>query len=186
MAIYSIFLLIITLSTSSQLAMSLSTGFNFKSLTDYITHLKSISSLPRGFSIGTTRFDFSPIELDKQLPMNLTIIKLDEPTESFAAMFTSNQFPGGPVIVGKDRMKNSKFLQAVVINNKISNVCPGGVSDRGVGDSEAVCSAVADALKISSKDLVFPSSTGIIGWKLPVQAIKDAVVRILFIALHLK
>jgi glutamate N-acetyltransferase/amino-acid N-acetyltransferase len=121
---------------------------------------------------------FSPMEVNKQLPMNLTIIKLDQPTESFAAMFTSNKFPGGPVLVGKERMQKSKQLQAVVINNKISNVCPGGVDDRGAGDSEVVCQAVADSLQLQSKDLVFPSSTGIIGWRLPVQAIKDAVVSI--------
>jgi glutamate N-acetyltransferase/amino-acid N-acetyltransferase len=146
-------------------------------------HLKSISTLPKGFSIGASRFLFSPIELaDKLLPMNLTIIKLDKPTESFAAMFTSNKFPGGPVIVGKDRLKNSKRLQAVVINNKISNVCPGTVSDSGVGDSEQVCQAVADVLQLSSKDLVFPSSTGIIGWRLPVQAIKDAVVNLFIVS----
>lgn len=158
------------------LSQALDHGLKFKSISDYIGHLKTVSTLPKGFSVGATRFMFSPMEVNKQLPMNLTIIKLDQPTDSFAAMFTSNKFPGGPVVVGKERLLKSKQLQAVVINNKISNVCPGGVSDRGVGDSEEVCQAVADKLQLKSKDLVFPSSTGIIGWRLPVQAIKDAVV----------
>ena len=69
-------------------------------------------------------------------------------------------------------MKSSKFLQAVVVNNKISNVCPGGVADGGAGDSERMCQVVANCLKLSSKDLVVPSSTGIIGWRLPVEAIE--------------
>jgi glutamate N-acetyltransferase / amino-acid N-acetyltransferase len=155
----------------------LNAGFKFTSVTEYINHLKTISALPKGFSVGTTRFMFRPAEVDKMLPMNLTIIKLDEPTSSFAAMFTSNQFPGGPVLVGKDRLANSEFLQAVVVNNKISNVCPGsGVTDRGIGDSEQVCQYVADALELKSKDFVFPSSTGIIGWRLPVGAMKVAIV----------
>ena len=149
---------------------------SFKSINEYISHLATISTLPKGFSVGSSRFTFTPTEVDASLPMNLTIIKLDQPTESFAAMFTSNQFPGGPIIVGKDRMANSKVLQAVVINNKISNVCPGsGISDRGVGDSDEICRSVAEYLQLESKNVVIPSSTGIIGWRLPVSAIKEAI-----------
>ena len=161
--------------------ISLSMPSKFKSQIEYLNNLEKISSLPKGFSIGTTRFSFKPFEVDKNLFMNLTVIKLDKPTESFSAMFTKNEFPGAPVIVGKDRMKNSKLLQAVVINNKISNVCPGGVKDSGVGDAEEICQKVSDTLKLSSKSLIFPSSTGVIGWRLPVEAIKSAIVNQLFI-----
>eukprot|EP01035_Chromulina_nebulosa_P036971 gene36971-49883_t len=124
-----------------------------------------------------TRFFFQPAEVqNKVLPMNLTLILVDEPTDSFAAAFTSNKFPGGPVLVGKKRIVESKFLQAVVINNKISNVCPGGgVSDGGFSDSQSICDSVASTLNLPTADLVFPSSTGIIGWRLPIQAMKDAM-----------
>ena len=145
----------------------------FTSQEEYIQHLDSISNLPEGFSVGTSRFMFTPFEVVKTLPMNLTLIMTDKPTSSFAAMFTSNQFPGGPIIVGKERMKSSQFLQAVVVNNKISNVCPGGSSDSGAGDSEAICEATAKVLKLDSKSYVLPSSTGIIGWRLPVAAITN-------------
>lgn len=141
----------------------------------YLEYLKGISDLPQGFSVGTARFNFRPYEVDKTLPMNLTLIMTEKPTDSFAAMFTSNKFPGGPIIVGKERIKSSPFLQAVAINNKISNVCPGGSTDYGAGDSDQVCQAVADQLGLPSKTLVFPSSTGIIGWRLPVDAIKAGV-----------
>ena len=157
-------------------SLSLSRGFTFKSNSEYISHLETIAKLPKGFSVGSSRFFFTPTEVDASLPMNLTIIKLDHPTESFAAMFTSNQFPGGPIIVGKKRIATSNVLQAIVINNKISNVCPGsGVSDRGVGDSDEICSSVAEYMQLESKNLVIPSSTGIIGWRLPVSAIKNAI-----------
>ena len=157
-------------------SLSTSIGLTFKSSGEYITHLERISKLPKGFSVGSSRFTFRPSEVDASLPMNLTIIKLDQPTESFAAMFTSNQFPGGPIIVGRDRIKTSETIQAVVINNKISNVCPGsGVTDKGVGDSEEICRSVAECLQLESKNLVIPSSTGIIGWRLPVTAIKEAI-----------
>ena len=124
-----------------------------------------------------TRFFFQPAEVqNKVLPMNLTLILVYEPTDSFAAALTSNKFPGGPVLVGKKRIVESKFLQAVVINNKISNVCPGGgVSDGGFSDSQSICDSVASTLNLPTADLVFPSSTGIIGWRLPIQAMKDAM-----------
>ena len=127
---------------------------------EYLEYLETISKLPEGFSVGNSRFNFQPFEVEKTLPMNITIIMSDKPTSSFAAMFTSNQFPGGPIIIGKDRLKNSEFLQAVVVNNKISNVCPGGSADKGAGDSDAICEAAAITLKLGSKQMILPSSTG--------------------------
>lgn len=146
-------------------------GFN--NVVDYVSYLSKHANLPQGFKVGATRFNFSPLEVSgKILPMNVTLITLDEPTESFAAMFTSNKVPGGPVVVGKERMKSAKYLQAVIVNNKISNVSPSNVTDRGAGDSERLCTGLARQLGLPSKDYVFPSSTGIIGWRLPVDAIE--------------
>jgi glutamate N-acetyltransferase/amino-acid N-acetyltransferase len=148
----------------------------FSSYSNYIRYLSSIAQLPKGFSVGTTGFLFEPFEVaNKYLKMNLTLILADKPTSSYAAMFTSNQFCGGPVIVGKKRTRNSGSLQAIIVNNKISNVCPGGVQDGGESDSETVCEGLAKAFGLSSKDLVLPSSTGIIGWRLPVNAITSAI-----------
>jgi hypothetical protein len=146
-----------TAATESSSRLSL----QFSNKADYIAHLDGISKLPAGFSVGRTDFKFEPFEVKgKVLPMRLTLIKTDEPSTSFTAMFTSNLCPGGPIILGRRLMKESKALQALVINNKISNVCPGsGVSDRGVGDSQRVCDGVASALGLPSSDLVLPSST---------------------------
>jgi glutamate N-acetyltransferase/amino-acid N-acetyltransferase len=64
-----------------------------------------------------------------------------------------------------------KELAAVVINNKISNVGAHG----GEEDAEAVCESVARELGLESGRAVFPSSTGIIGWKIPVDDMVEAV-----------
>jgi glutamate N-acetyltransferase/amino-acid N-acetyltransferase len=61
----------------------------------------------------------------------------------------------------------------LVINNKVSNVCSGG---DGEADSELVCSAVAKALALSSGSVVLPSSTGVIGWRLPAKELAEDVV----------
>ena len=148
---------------------------SFTNCEDYVAFLSTVSTLPRGFLVGATRFQFISEVTGKMLPMNLTLISTEKPTRSFAALFTSNEFPGGPIIVGRDRLKNSEYLQTVVINNKISNVCPSGVTDRGSGDSEHLCSAVATELKLASSSYVFPSSTGIIGWRLPISAMTKEI-----------
>ena len=71
------------------------------------------------------------------------------------------QFPGCPVIVGKSRLSGGNQLQALVINNKVSNVCPGG---DGIAAAESVCDAVATGLNLSGgASSVLPSSTGMIG-----------------------
>jgi glutamate N-acetyltransferase/amino-acid N-acetyltransferase len=64
-------------------------------------------------------------------------------------------------------------LQALVINNKVSNVCSGG---DGEADAELVCESVAKALGLESSSLVLPSSTGVIGWRLPAKELANDVV----------
>ena len=137
----------------------------FSSEAAYLNALESRSALPRGFRCGAHTFEFSPAELaNKRAKMTLTLLSLDRPTPSFAAMFTTNAFPGAPVLVGRERVASAPALQAVVINNKISNVC----APRGVEASETLCAGAARVLGLPSPSLVFPSSTGVIGWGLPV------------------
>ena len=138
------------------------------SLSSYLDSLE-VHELPAGFQCGVHGFRFEPAELGgrKTAVMNLTVLALDAPTDDWAAVFTRNKFPGAPVKVGRARLAGGGALQAVVINNKISNVCSAG---DGVTASEAVCSGVADALKLSGgAEAVLPLSTGVIGWQLPVK-----------------
>jgi glutamate N-acetyltransferase/amino-acid N-acetyltransferase len=60
-----------------------------------------------------------------------------------------------------------------VINNKVSNVCSGG---NGEADAELVCDAVAKGLNLESGKSVLPSSTGVIGWRLPAEELAEDVV----------
>eukprot|EP00941_MAST-03F_sp_MAST-3F-sp1_P003220 g3220.t1 len=104
--------------------------------------------------------------------MSLTLLVLDSPTPDFAAVFTKNAFPGAPVQVGRNRLKHSTAIGACVINNKISNVC----TPTGVADSEHICKVVAELLSLKDgADAVLPSSTGVIGWSLPVNDMVNAI-----------
>ena len=82
-------------------------------------------------------------------------------------------YPGAPILVGRKRIAESSALQAVIINNKISNVCAAG---DGVADSEALCTDLATALSLEGgASAVVPCSTGVIGWRLPIAAMREAL-----------
>ncbi len=127
------------------------------------------SALPAGFRVGCSRFDFTPAEAPKPARMTLTLVALDRPSPDFAAVFTRNAFPGAPVTVGRGRLAGPA-LSAIIINNKISNVCAPG----GTEAAERVCAETARLLGVPA-DSVLPSSTGVIGWGLPVGAMLSAL-----------
>ena len=130
--------------------------------------------------MGTSSFRFVPSEAPLPNTMTMTLIVPDEPTTQWGAVFTRNAFPGAPIKVGRALLEH-EALGAVVINNKISNVCASG---GGIGDSQAVCDAVAAALSLPRRlggqilapeeAAVLPCSTGVIGWKLPVAELIEA------------
>lgn len=137
----------------------------YNSKEEYTEAVKARSSLPEGFRTAAASLTFFPREreITEPLPMNLSAIILDEPTSVFSGVFTKNRFPGAPVVIGRERIGGA-FSRGVIINNKISNV---GVKT-GVADAERVLEAVGHAL-CCGPELFFPASTGIIGWRLPVE-----------------
>lgn len=141
-----------------------STQLVFSSRNAHRTWLAAQAKLPAGFRVGTTRFEFTPREAPKPAKMTLTLIALDQPTPNFAAVFTKNAMPGAPVIIGRQRLGEAS-LGAIIINNKISNVC----APEGVETAERICAATAEVLGFKPQQIL-PCSTGVIGWSLPVDA----------------
>jgi glutamate N-acetyltransferase/amino-acid N-acetyltransferase len=146
-----------------------STSLTFASRAAHRAWLATQGALPAGFRVGTARFEFVPREAPKPAKMTLTLLALDRPTPDFAAVFTRNALPGAPVVVGRQRL-GEPALGAIIVNNKISNVCaPGGVTA-----AERVCAETARLLGLGASQ-VLPSSTGVIGWGLPVDAMIGAL-----------
>jgi glutamate N-acetyltransferase/amino-acid N-acetyltransferase len=145
------------------------TAFTFADRAAHRSWVESQSGLPAGFRVGTASLEFVPVEVPKPSRMNITLIALDRPTPAFAAKFTRNAFPGAPVLVGRRRLEGPA-LGAIVVNNKVSNVCAPG----GVEAAERVCAEAARALGLAPEE-VLPSSTGVIGWRLPVEAMLPAI-----------
>jgi glutamate N-acetyltransferase/amino-acid N-acetyltransferase len=95
-----------------------------------------------------------------------------------AACFTNNVVVGAPIIVGR-RWRDAaargeaggRPLRALLINAGAANAATG---EPGVQDARACMRAVAEALKIEPGE-VLPSSTGVVGRRIPVDKITAAV-----------
>jgi glutamate N-acetyltransferase/amino-acid N-acetyltransferase len=147
-------------------------AFTFADRAAHRAWLERQADLPVGFRVGTAALEFVPVEVPKPARMTVTVIALDRPTPSFAAKFTRNAFPGAPVLLGRKRLEGPT-IGAVVVNNKVSNVCAPG----GVEAAERVCAEAARALGLAAAEEVLPSSTGVIGWRLPVEELVQALPR---------
>src|SRR5918912_1557952 len=148
-----------------------STALAFATAAEHRAWIASQARLPAGFRVGTATLAFTPVEVPKPARMNLSLVALDRPTPAFAAKLTRNAFPGAPVLVARSRLASAR-LGALVVNNKVSNVC----APDGLAAAERVCGEAARLLGLE-RDEVLPSSTGVIGWRLPVEAMVEALPR---------
>lgn len=101
--------------------------------------------------------------------LDFTVIASDVPA-SAAAMFTQSRFCGAAITVGREHVANGQ-LQAFVINSKNANVATG---EQGLANIREVVQLVAQELAIAPED-VLPSSTGVIGWQLPMEKLRAGI-----------
>ncbi len=141
----------------------------FASRAEHRRWLETQARLPQGFRVGVAGFDFVVAETGAPAQMTLTLLAADQPTPDFAGLFTRNALPGAPILVGRKRL-DAPRLGAVVVNNKISNVCAPG----GIEAVERTCAAAAALLGFAPEE-VLASSTGVIGWRLPVDELLAAL-----------
>jgi len=87
-----------------------------------------------------------------------------------AGVFTTNKIKAAPVKIAINRIASQKG-QAIIINSGNANACTGA---KGFNDAEEMTEKTAKALGISS-ELVYASSTGVIGRPLPIEKIRKAL-----------
>lgn len=124
---------------------------------------KPLVASPRGFRSFITNAGIKDTSLD------LGVVVSEVPATA-AAIFTTNQVKGNPVKVGIKHIRGGK-VTALVVNSKNANVATG---KQGYADCVRICRAVADELKIPIRQ-VFPSSTGVIGRRLPTGKVLSAL-----------
>ncbi len=90
-----------------------------------------------------------------------------------AGVFTRNAFKAAPVLLDMDRIKKGE-AQAIVVNSGVANAATG---EEGLRDARFISSVTSHALKIPD-ELVFVASTGVIGHRVPVDKIQQAMPRL--------
>jgi len=117
-------------------------------------------AFPRGFRCASRNCGLKPEGKD------LALFASDVDAAA-AAVFTRNQFPGAPVILGRETIKG-RTLRAIVANSKVSNVATGA---EGLANARRMAAAAAKELG-TTPDHVLVSSTGVIGPRLPIEKIE--------------
>ncbi len=121
-----------------------------------------MSMLPKGFLSYGKNIGI------KDSSKDFAVIYSEKPCRA-AGVFTLNNFPGAPILVGREHILDG-ILQAIVINSKNSNVATG---ERGLYHAKETCKVLASALNIKEENIL-PSSTGVIGVPLPIEKILEA------------
>lgn len=91
-----------------------------------------------------------------------------------AGTFTTNVVKAAPVKWDQEIVKNSKTVQAVIVNSGIANACTG---TEGYGYCKETADAAAEYLGVSA-DGVLIGSTGVIGKQLPMERIAAGVKKL--------
>lgn len=118
---------------------------------------------PRGFSCASKNCGI------KESGKDLSVF-YSEAEAAAAAIFTRNQFPGAPVIVGREIIQ-AGVLRAIVVNSRVSNV---GRGEEGIQNAKRMGSAAARALGVPAHQVLM-SSTGVIGVPLPIEKIENGL-----------
>ncbi len=88
---------------------------------------------------------------------------------SAASVYTLNKVVGAPITVTRQNLADG-YAYAIICNSGNANTC----NADGVDKAKVTCSALADALKIDSSDVIV-ASTGVIGQPLDVSAIINGI-----------
>lgn len=128
--------------------------------------MQALPYSPRGFRSCVKNVGIRDETLD------FTVIVSDVPAAG-AALFTQNRFCGAAIPVGREHVADGQ-LQAFVINSKNANVATG---EQGLANIREIVHLVANELQIEPRDIL-PSSTGVIGWQLPMEKIRAGIVGI--------
>jgi glutamate N-acetyltransferase / amino-acid N-acetyltransferase len=118
---------------------------------------------PRGFRCASRNCGLKPTAKD----LALFVSDVDA---TAAAVFTRNQFPGAPVLLGRETIRGGR-LRAIFANSKVSNVATG---EQGLEYARRMAAAAAAEVG-STSDKVLVSSTGVIGVRLPIEIIERGV-----------
>jgi len=103
---------------------------------------------------------------------DLALIYSSTPARA-AAVFTSNQVKGAPVLVSREHVRGGQ-AQAIVASSGCANVCTG---ERGIKDAREMTKLVGELLRIPPAHVLI-AATGVIGVPLPMDKIRAALPKL--------
>jgi len=103
---------------------------------------------------------------------DMALIHSPTPARS-AAVFTSNQVKGAPVLVSMEHARTGA-VQAILASSGCANVCTG---ERGVKDAREMTRTAAELLRIPPTHVLI-AATGVIGVPLPMDKIRMALPKL--------
>jgi glutamate N-acetyltransferase/amino-acid N-acetyltransferase len=128
---------------------------------------------PLDFRVPGFLFSGISAGIKKDGKRDLGLIYSEIPAQ-VAGLFTTNAVKAAPVQLDRERIKRG-LCQAIVVNSGNANACTG---IQGLRDAKRVSSLVAKRLETDER-LVFPSSTGVIGSRLPMKKIEKGIPRLI-------
>src|SRR5438094_696490 len=103
---------------------------------------------------------------------DLALIYSSAPARA-AAVFTTNQVKGAPVLVSQEHIRDGR-AQAIVASSGCANVCTG---EQGVKDAREITKTVGELLRIKPNQVLI-AATGVIGQPLPMDKIRPALPKL--------
>ena len=125
---------------------------------------------PKGFTVSGTHVGIKPS--NKRFP-DLALITSKLPC-SAAAVFTQNIFQAAPVTISKKVLerREGQGIRSIIINSGCANAV---THQDGLNDASAMVEAIDRLQPDHSPGSSLVCSTGVIGQRLPIQKILDAV-----------
>lgn len=124
--------------------------------------IKGGVTAPKGFLAGAVSCGI------KKSGRNDLALLISKAPAMCAAVFTTNKFKSGSLVLSAKRVKKG-VCQAIIVNSGNANCC---IGKRESEDAEAITNLAAKRLGLNN-NLVLIASTGIIGRPLPVKKIKN-------------
>jgi glutamate N-acetyltransferase/amino-acid N-acetyltransferase len=121
---------------------------------------------PAGFLAGATHAGVKYPDPDR---LDVALLASDRPCAA-AGVFTRSTVPGAPVIVSREHLADGR-ARAIVANSGIANVANG---EKGLVDAREMARMAAAKLGIEPDEVVV-ASTGVIGWRLPLDRVRSGV-----------
>ena len=133
-------------------------------------YVPTTGTYPKGFLVSGTHVG---VKASNTRFPDLALLTSERPA-SAAAVFTQNIFQAAPVTISRNILKkrSGEGIRSVIINSGCANAVTG---KGGLEDAASMAASLDGLLPDSSPDTGLVMSTGVIGQRLPIQKILDAV-----------